>query len=258
MTAYSKTLTAALACALLSLAAGERDAPAARVLFIGNSLTYVNNMPAMIEAIAAQAGLKGRVTCRGVAKPDYGLQQHWDEGEEGDARRAIANGTQWTHIVLQQGPSSQLDSRAVLRDYTKKFTFEAQRAGARVVIYSPWTPRTRLAFMDAVLEAHRLAAEDAGGMLVPVGEGWRAAWRRDPSLPLYGPDGFHPSPLGTYLGALMFFERFSGRSPVGLPNPSESKDKSLRDVTVDAAQLKVLQESAAEANSKAAAHPTKG
>ena len=87
-------------------------------------------------------------------------------------------------------------------------------------------------------------------MLVPVGEGWRAAWRRDPSLRLYSSDDFHPSPPGTYLAALMFFQRITGRSPVGLARPSASKDQVLREVSLDDAQLAVVQAAAAAANDK--------
>ena len=239
-----QALITALACfsAATFMVAAQ---PNARVLFIGNSLTFANNLPAMIEAVAAQAGLKGRITCKAVAIPNFGLQEHW---EQGDALRAIQNGTRWTHVVLQQGPTSMPDSRLILREFAKKFAFEAKASGAKVVIYSPWTPRNRLQFMDAVVESHRLAADDVKGMLVPVGEGWRAAWRADASLPLYGPDDFHPSPAGSYLAALMFFEKLSGRSPVGLPNPSGSNDKALRDVRLDAAQLRIVQSAAAEAN----------
>ena len=216
------------------------QSPPVRVLFIGNSLTYENNLPAMIEAVAAQAGLKGRVTCRGVALPDFGLQEHWEHGE---ALRAIRQG-RWTHVVLQQGPSSMPDSRAVLREFAKKFAFEARAHGAKVVLYSPWTPRARLAYMDAVRESYRLAADDAGGALVAVGEAWREAWKMDPALPLYAADGFHPSPMGTYLAALTFFRHFTGRSPEGPPpDPAISE---FRDLRIDAAQLKVLQAVAAK------------
>lgn len=196
----------------------------------------------MIEAVAAQAGLKGRVTCRGVALPDFGLQEHWEHGE---ALRGIRQG-RWTHVVLQQGPSSMADSRAVLREFAKKFAFEAKAHGAKVVLYSPWTSRNRLAYMDAVKESYRIAAEDVGGALVPVGEGWREAWRRDPSLRLYAADDFHPSPLGTYLAALMFFQHFTGTSPVGLPGP-DAGGRAVSEVKVEAAQLKVVQEAAATA-----------
>jgi hypothetical protein len=243
------TILTALACVAGTAPHAAGQDKSARVLFIGNSLTFANNLPAMIEAVAAQAGSKGRIRCQAVALPNFGLQEHWEDGR---ALAGLRNGTRWTHVVLQQGPTSMPDSRRILREFARKFAFEAKSIGARVVIYSPWTPRDRLEFMDAVLESHRLAAEDVQGLLVPVGEGWRAAWRVDPALALYGPDDFHPSPAGSYVAALMFFERFSGRSPVGLPNPSSSKDKALRELKVDAAQLKALQDAAAAANAATA------
>ena len=240
------------ALAVLALAASGRadDRPLVRVLFIGNSLTYVNDLPAMIEAVAAQAGLKGRITCRAVALPDFGLEEHWNDGR---AIRALQQ-ERWTEVVLQQGPSSLPESEAVLRTYTKKFAVEARARGAAVALYSVWPSLSRLASLEAVTLSYTRAAADVDGALVPVGAGWRAAWRRDPTLLLYGPDNFHPSPLGTYLAALMFFEHLTGRSPVGLPDPSLSKDRALRDVRVTAAQLRILQEAAAEANA-AVTHP---
>ena len=81
---------------------------------------------------------------------------------------------------------------------------------------------------------------------------WRAAWRRDQLLGLYGADGFHPSPIGTYLAALVFFERLTGRSVLGLPDPSASRERALADVHLTPAQLAALQEAAAEAGRRSA------
>ncbi len=212
-----------LAVLLAAAAPAADDAPAVRVLFVGNSLTYVNDLPAMIEAVAAQAGVKGRVTCRAIALPDFGLEEHWNDGR---AVGAIRDG-RWTYVVLQQGPTSLPESESVLRTYTKKFAFEARAHGASVALYSVWPPLARFGSFDAVTASYAHAAADVGGLLVPVGEAWRAAWRRDQSLGLYGPDGFHPSPLGTYIAALVFFERLTGHSPVGLPDPASSRDPAL-------------------------------
>src|SRR5919107_6309991 len=99
--------------------------PPARVLFVGNSLTAANNLPGMIEALAEQSGLRGKVTCRAVALPNFGLEEHW---RDGTALRAIDEGS-WTLVVLQQGPTSLPESQAILREYTKKFAFEIKKAG---------------------------------------------------------------------------------------------------------------------------------
>lgn len=222
---------------------------AVRVLFIGNSLTAANDLPGMVEAVAAQLDGARSLTCRAVALPDYGLEEHWNDGR---ALRTIRDGS-WTHVVLQQGPSSLESSQTVLRAMAKRFAGAIAPSQARLMFFGVWPPRARLSFQDAVTTSYARAAKDVGGVLVPVGEGWRAAWRRDATLPLYSGDDFHPSPMGSYLGALMFAQRLTGRSPVGAPSPSSSSHRALREVRVDARQLAILQEAAADANDAAAA-----
>ena len=207
-------------------------APQIRVLFIGNSLTVANDLPAMVERLADQAGISGEVVCGVVAKPNFGLEEHWQDGE---ALRILRRGS-WTHVVLQQGPSSLPESRTVLRQYTGMFAEVARAQGANVILFGVWPARDRLAFQKEVTESYRLAAADVGGEMVPVGEAWRLAWEKDAQLPLYGPDGFHPSPLGTYAGALMLFEKLTGRTASGSKPP--------RGVKVDKITLKIVQDAA--------------
>lgn len=172
-----------------------------RVLFIGNSLTYANELPAMVREIARAAG-GVRIDVASVAKPDFGLAEHWLDGE---ASKVIARG-RWDVVVLQQGPSSQPDSRVILRDYVKRYDEQIRKVGARTALYSVWPSRARSKDFDGVSESYEIAAKDVGALLMPAGEAWRAAWRRDPALPLYDRDGFHPSQLGSCLAALVVFK----------------------------------------------------
>ena len=229
---------AAILGALGAGAAGAQDAraPEVRALFIGNSLTAANDLPGMIEAIAAAAGLSNHVRCRVVAKPNFGLEEHWADGE---ALRVLRGGS-WTHVILQQGPSSLPESRVMLRSFTKRFADAARAAGARTVLFGVWPSRDRLAFQKDVTESYRLAAQDVGGDVVPVGEAWRLAWERDPTLPLYGPDQFHPSAAGSYVAALMLFERLTGRIA-----PPLGPEDARRRLHLNAAALKVLHDAAA-------------
>jgi hypothetical protein len=221
-------------------AAAQAAAKAARVLFIGNSLTYANDLPSMVEALVTESG--GAMTSRTIAFPDFGLAEHWQDGR---AMGALREG-KWTMAVLQQGPSSLPESQAMLRDYTKRFAREARQRGAEVALFSVWPPRSRAAAFDAVTESYKRAAHDVAGMLVPAGEAMRAALRRDPSLPLFEADGFHPSPMGSYLVALVFVQRFTGRSPATLPPPAQSTSKALRALRTTPAQLKSLQDAVVE------------
>lgn len=213
-----------------------------RVLFIGNSLTYENELPALVAALADSAGV-GPLATEAVVAGGYSLEDHWGQG---DARRAIARGG-WTVVVLQQGPSSLVSSRVNLIEYARRFATEIRAVGARPALYMVWPESVRLDAFDGVSQSYSAAATAVDGLLFPAGEAWRAAWRRDPNLPLYGPDGFHPSPMGSYLAALVMFGQLHQRSPVGLP-PRITLAPGGVTLEVPAARATLLQEAAAEAN----------
>jgi hypothetical protein len=193
--------------AVAVLLALSQSAPApARVLFIGNSLTLANDVPAMVCALARSTGRK--VVCETVATPGFGLEEHWQDGE---ARRAIARG--WDVVILQQGPSAQRESRVVLLDYARRFDAEIKKAGARTAFYMVWPSRQRRGDFPAVSQSYAAAAKAVDGVLMPAGDAWLAAWKIDARLPLYGADGFHPSPSGSYLAAMVIYRQLFGRVP---------------------------------------------
>jgi hypothetical protein len=186
------------------------------ILFIGNSLTATNNLPGMLEAMGRAAGVD--VRCAAVAKPNFSLEDHWNDGE---ASRAIAQGG-WSYVALQQGPSALPESRASLNEYARRFDREIRRAGARPALLMVWPSSARHGDRDGVSRSYAGAATLIDGVLFPVGDAWRAAWRRDPGLALYGPDGFHPSPLGSSLAALVIFNQVTGRLPPASSLPAVS------------------------------------
>src|SRR5579885_3562187 len=124
--------------------------PGLHVLFIGNSLTYVNNLPGILEALADSAH-EALLETRMVAKPDYSLADHWADG---DAAKAITNGG-WNIVVLQQGPSSLEESRALLVDYAEKFAAPIHGIGARPGLYQVWPTNDRQEDFARANESYR-------------------------------------------------------------------------------------------------------
>lgn len=207
----------------------SQDESPLRILFIGNSLTAANNLPGIVEALGRARG-GATVETAAVTASNFSLEDHWNQGQ---ARAAIARG-RWAVVVLQQGPSALPESRVLLRDYAKRFAAEARKTGARTALYMVWPSQARARDFDDVSTSYTLAARDVDGLLLPAGDAWREAWRLDPSLALYGSDGFHPSGLGSYLAALAVWRGLSRESVVGLPGPPG----------VSASTLRQLQESA--------------
>src|SRR5262249_49345987 len=59
------------------------------ILFVGNSLTYVNDVPGIVQALALARG--DSLAVETVALPDYALIDHWNDGTaRGTARGEIA------------------------------------------------------------------------------------------------------------------------------------------------------------------------
>lgn len=209
-----------------------------RIFFIGNSLTYTNDLPGMLQKLLEQADINAVV--ESAALPNYGLQDHWANP---DTVQRIADGN-WDVVVLQQGPSAT-EGRPSLLEYSKMFNDFITQAGSRTALYMVWPWESRSFDFDGVSESYRMAAEQVDGLLFPAGEAWRAAWRKDPNLGLYGPDDFHPSELGTYLAALVMYEQLAKKDPRQLPAsiPTSSGERSIPENVAT-----ILQESAVEAN----------
>lgn len=177
------------------------------ILFIGNSLTAGNDLPAIVCRLAEAGG--HRASCESVVGGGYALEDHFADG------RALQRLGQerWSIVVLQQGPSALESSRVNLREWTAKFASLITAAGARPALFAVWPAKARSSDFPRVSQSYRIAATDVGGLFFPAGDAWLAAWRRDASLPLYGGDDFHPSAAGSYLAALVIYRVLWGELP---------------------------------------------
>lgn len=181
----------------------------ARVLFVGNSLTYSNSLPAMFISLARLAG-DNAVNASSVAFPNFGLEDHWAEGT---ARRSLSE-HKWEYVVMQQGSSALPESQINLRKWTQQFAPLIRAAGAEPVLFMVWPTSTRLFDFPNVLNSYRDAAAMVNGIFAPSGDAWSAY--NNMSV-VYSSDGLHPSVYGTYVSALVLLERVRGIRPDQLP-----------------------------------------
>jgi hypothetical protein len=170
---------------------GSNPDESLEVFFVGNSLTYVENVQEIVRKLADAGGQK--MSYHAYLQPGYALEDHWFDGLPAEIKR-------WKPdvIVMQQGPSSLPDSRIQLIDWTEKIDSVARLSGGRSALYMVWPPLSSFSAFPAVRDNYAAAATAVDGMFMPAGVTWLEAWDRDPSLELYSKDGFHQS----YLGAL--------------------------------------------------------
>ena len=212
LAALAVTTLACSASPAPSLRDGDNVPNARRILFIGNSLTYTNDLPRVVQALADSLG-GGPLEVAMVAFPDFSLDDHRQAGE---ASKAIARGG-WSVVVLQQGPSSLPESRTQLLAATRRFAEEIKKAGARPALYSVWPHVTRQRDFPRAIESYELAAKEVDGILLPVAAAWLAAWKRDSTLELYSSDGLHPSQAGTYVAAIVLYAKLTGQTVSRVP-----------------------------------------
>src|SRR5262249_18504371 len=122
------------------------------VLFVGNSLTYVNDVPGIVQTLADSAqGDSLAVEMGGF--PDYALIDPWNRG----SALAEIQRRRWVFVVLQQGPSSVDANRDTLRMVTKLFAPYITQAGGSPVLFSAWPTIDRLQDFPRAIESYRLA-----------------------------------------------------------------------------------------------------
>lgn len=182
-----------------------------RVLFVGNSLTYSNDLPGVVAALAAQAGLSFAHATR--AQPNWSLEEHWNGGISGviaEARPDV--------VVLQQGPSSLPSSQEHLAHWTGRLAPVIRQAGGVPALLMVWPDDSRAAFFPDVRASYADAAVTVDGMFIPGGETWVKAWEIEPDLEFWGTDGFHPTYLGTLAAAMASFAVLFGADPSAIPD----------------------------------------
>ena len=246
MLKLSGLVVCTLAACALSTSPGPQHfgSGSRKILFIGNSLTAANDMPAMVVALAESAHVSPAPSVDVFWQPDYALIDHWNDGV---VQHLIADG-KYDVVVLQQGPSSVEVNRDTLRLAAGLFATKIRAAGGIPALYNVWPTINRQQDFDRATQSYQLAAADVKGMMFPGGEVWRAAWKRDAALPFYSADGLHPSALGSYAVAVSIVGVLYDRSAVGLP--AAFRTAAGGSFQFDATTARIVQDAADEANNR--------
>jgi len=224
---------------------GERTDGCLRVLFIGNSYTQVNDLPATFAALARAGG--HRVEVGMAAEGGQTLLGHTTSSNT--QSQLVPN--QWDVVVLQE--QSQIPSLTWSRDSemapgAQSLVTEIRGLGARPLFFSTWAHRDGWpangmdeATMQAAIDASYLGlGRQLGVGVVPVGEAWTAASGAS-TIGLWQDDGSHPTAAGTFLAAAVFYAALYAEDPVtasqGSGAPSVGGASTLagvaRDVVAD-------------------------
>jgi len=200
-----------------------------KVLFLGNSHTYYNDMPQLFLNLAESGGHPTIVDSN--TPSGYTLEQH--SGNQVSLNK-IRMGI-WDYVILQENsqypvinylrynsmyPAIRfLDSliadnngqTAIFLNWGWRFGGQAEVNGYQSPFFENY-----FQMQDSMTSACTEIASEIQAVLAPLGEAWRTAVILDTSLVLWNPDNYHPALNGSYLGACVFYASFFDESPVGL------------------------------------------
>lgn len=204
---------------LLPLAGQAKDADSLRVLWVGNSYTYFNDLPSIVQQIAATQQMK--ISCTRFLKGGERFSGHLRNQE---LLKALAAGG-WDYVVLQEQSSAPaMPTRQVAREvYPQARTLDslvhAASPDAQVIFYMTWghkngnrfpipeyPPINRYETMqERLITSYLEMAYDNDARCAPVGMAWRRVRAERPDYVLYAQDCFHPALPGSYLAANVIF-----------------------------------------------------
>ena len=194
------------------------DSSRLRVLFIGNSYTYVNNLPELVTGLAESAHRS--LETEMIVAPGATLQKHWEDGK---AVQTIKR-SRWDYVVLQEqstlglvfqgGPP--INDPKTFHQYARLFNSEIKSAGARTIFLLTWARQNLPASQALLTSAYVTIARELDAIVTPVGIAWQTASKQKPSLALHQKDLSHPTPAGSYLAACVLYSTLYGKSAEGL------------------------------------------
>lgn len=215
-----RTCMFAMGCIL----ALEGNAQSRSVLFIGNSYTYVNDLPNTLRQLALSLG--DTITVASSTPGGYTFEGHTVLQATIDA----INSQAWDHVVLQE--QSQRPSFPLAQVQAQVFPYatelvqmvRANEACTQPVFYMTWGRQdgdagncpnwppvcTYEGMNDLLEERYVQMGEDNDSYVAPVGVAWKQARETHPLINLYQSDGSHPSLEGTYLAACVFYSTLFG------------------------------------------------
>ena len=217
-----------LLTAVNSFAQGKK----AKVLFLGNSYTHVNNMPQIAADLAASLG--DTLIFEMEAPGGYTLPDHYTSMA---SKNKIKQGG-WDYVVLQE--QSQVPAKPQIPHITQMRVYaylldtmiDYYNPCANTIFYMTWGRKNGDANlcaqfgaswpavctyigMDSLIRLRYLMVTDtANASTAPAGPIWRYIRNNYPSIELYDADESHPSPAGSYAAACAMYVAIFKRSPL--------------------------------------------
>ncbi len=186
-----------------------------KILFIGNSHTYYNDLAATVKQLLEATGERVHVTM--ITRGGKTLAYHATDP-------AVLFNIRYGgyDLVIAQDRASAFEA-ATFEEGALALKKMAQEAGARFMLYMPWALRDNRAAQHDMTEGYLSFARREHCRFAPAGEVFTRLLTTEAPASLYRGDGNHATPLGSYAAAVTIFYTVTGRKrtidPTAIADP---------------------------------------
>lgn len=192
-----------------------------KVLFVGNSYTYGNNLAHIVSILSG--GTNTKLFTRKSVIGGAHLWEHWNGDRELKTKEIINEGD-FDIVILQDYSTSAIETPDSTIKYVRLFAEYNDQFGAKTYLFNTWARKKVPQFQPLIDEVYTRAAFDDKIVRVPVGSAWERAMDIRPSIELFTSDGSHPNTLATFLTACVFVRAITGELPQDIPGSFRTLD----------------------------------
>ena len=185
-----------------------------KVLFIGNSHTFYNDMPQIFKNICDEKGKDVEVAMQAFGGKTYG----WHYGQMTELRFALMHGG-FDYIIMQQAAHSPCPAKEETLADGGKIIELARKCGVTPIQTMPWAEKRDPDHQKGMYDIYNTLSEMYGVKLAYAGNVFEDVFYNHPEIDMYWKDGEHASPYGSYTIAMSVYAAIFGESVKGLaPN----------------------------------------
>lgn len=176
-----------------------------KVLFLGNSHTFFNDMPELFARFAEKTtGEKPEVVM--LAYPGRDLD--WHRKEYFAMRFNLMHGG-YDYCIIQQAAHPYPPIESTLKTGAEIIDL-CHRCGVKPVVYMTWAEKRFPENQQKMIDTCEKLASENNALLAPIGSVWQSVQQSRPDIELYHTDGEHAGPYGDFLIAAVFCKLLTG------------------------------------------------
>ncbi|MBL0030220.1 MAG: hypothetical protein IPO95_14560 [Rhodanobacteraceae bacterium] len=188
-----------------------------RVVFVGNSYTYTNDLPMLFRALVHSQNPNRDVETEAFVTPGGFLNERWREGVVQRYLKAnrvdvlvLQEAGGWLRCAEHPSLRSTFACTDSLRTH-KRFAEFAAKLGVRSVVLGTWGVDLREQL--TISRVTRRLSKAIGALPADTGEAMTALRKLDPDVALFTDRTLHPTPEVSMLAAIMLYTRIDGWLP---------------------------------------------